>query len=134
MRLTVSTKEDLIGFMDDWDPSKGNALQYARSLFPNSYAAIEAAMKQAESVSLPGNDNLCFTMTMFVHHSKVAPPLLKKENVRKVKGGFTGAVHIYKNDMRNHQGELPAETIEATVLARLNEQTALLLSRADMQP
>lgn len=133
MKITVSTVEDLIGLMDDWDPSTGNAILHAKMKFPNSFEALDSAIAEIMSTKLPGSSDLFFTITMFVHFSKTPPRVPKMESVRKVKRGYTGAIHVYKNDLFCASGELPAETIKSAIMMRLKQQVELLLNRSEMK-
>ena len=133
MKLTIGTKEDLIGLMDDWNPSMGDSLSYAKQLFPNSYAAMDSAVNEIKLTALPGNSEFFFTITVFIHFSKLQPETPKVEAVRRVKRGYTGAINVYKDDLLSAEKELPFETIKATIVSRLNKQIELLLSRKDMQ-
>lgn len=133
MKLTVGTKEDLVGLMDDWDPSVGRAFDLAKQKFPNSYSAIDSAIDEIKLTKLPGHPDLYFTITIFVHFSRFSPGPPKTEAVRKVKRGYTGAVHIYRNDLFSDGRELPTDDIRSTILERLRQQVALLLNRKDMK-
>lgn len=133
MKFTIGTKENLIGLMDNWSPSMGDALSYARQLFPNSYKAIDSAVNDIKIKELPGDKELFFTITIFIHFSKLQPETPKVEAVRRVKRGYTGAINIYKDDLVSAEKELPIETIKATIVSRLNKQIEFLLSRKDIQ-
>jgi len=129
MKLSVGCKHDLIGLMDSWDPSKGDALKYARSLFPNTFEAIKAAIEETEAILLPSDGE--FTITLFIHYTKPAPSIQNKEKVRKVKGGYTGAIHIYRTDLIDGKQEIQVLEIYGIVKRYLDEQINLLLDRKE---
>lgn len=132
MKIAVSSKDDVRELMSSWDHTKIDALQYIRSLLPNSYEAMDQAIKEIKEIPLPGDKDLFFTITMFVFPTKPAPLLRPEEKVRKVKGGYTGAINLYKEDFFEDDVERSTESIRSTVFSHLTEQVSLLLQREDV--
>lgn len=102
-------------------------MSYARSLFPNTFEAVDQLKKRAHSMELPGTGD--FGITLFVHHATAAPSLRTDEKVRKVKDGYTGAIQVYRTDIMKRQTELPTFSIFECMNEQLDEQIRLLLKK-----
>jgi len=131
MQINLGTKHDMIGLMDTWDPSQGDPMSFAKSIFPNTFEAVELLKVQAHSMVLPGHGE--FGITLFVHHAKCRPSSKKGEQIRKVKGGYTGAIQVYRTDIMNGQTEMPTNLIYGDIRAQLDEQIRLLKIKIGVQ-
>lgn len=120
MKINLGTKHFLIGLMDDWEPTQGDPMSYAREIFPNTFEAVDNLKENTHSMKLPGTGD--FGITLFVHHATAAPNPRKDEKVRKVKDGYTGAIQIYRTDIMSGQTELPKVLIFKIMNEQLDEQ------------
>ncbi len=126
MKIGLGIKHFLQGHMADFRPGLGDPMEYARTLFPATFQALDEVKAQWRDRSIAGgDDDDALVITIFVCYDDTNSET-KPEQVRRVKGGFTGAINLYREDVGIQGNERSVSEIRQMLDARIQEVVRLV--------
>lgn len=115
MVLNFNVKHNVIDLMKDYEPEKGDPLQYAKSFRPNVFAAEEKFLKVWQGKEFAFADIGLLHILIFFNHGEI-PHYQPDQKLVKTKTGYSCAFHLGVESLCNNGQEKSQTEIHACIV------------------
>ena len=124
MIIKFGTQHNVIDLMEGYNPSKGDPLQFAQSLFPNAFAAEKEFLRTWQEREVVFNNIEELHITIFIDHNNKFNKM-PNSKLAKTKKGYSCAIYLGPDDLHKNGYEKSQNEIQAC----LEEQVEKILDR-----
>ena len=120
MILKLCVKHNAIDLMKNYEPGKGDPLQYAKSFRPNAFAAEEAFLKvwHGKEITVAGVERLHITINFDHGKSALHQP---NQKLAKMKKGYSSSVYLGANSLCNNGFEKPQMELQECIVEQVEK-------------